>query len=398
MEIMADTFTKVTNVSWFSRIQNSLKGILVGIVLFVASFPLLFWNEGRSVKTAKSLAEGAASVVSIKPDKVDAANDMKLVHLTGPANTDEILTDSEFGISTPAIKLAREVEVYQWKEDEKRETRKKLGGGEETVSTFSYTKVWSSDLIDSGRFEQQEGHANPQEKPFEDTEKMAGHVTVEAFTLSPSLVSEIGPYVSLSVTEESAGKMSEALKPRVKFHNGMYYKGEDQANPQIGDAKITFKIVKPATVSIVSKQVGNTFEPYQTKIGGTIEMLTVGTHSAEAMFEAAQKENVIITWLLRLLGLFLMYAGLNAIFKPLSVLGDVIPLVGTLVGVGTSIVAGLIAFSLSIITIGIAWFYYRPIVAIPLLAVGIGALVGLKMLSKNKAKVPVEAAKASGTA
>jgi len=395
---MSDTFTKVTNVSWFSRIQNSFKGILVGLVLFIASFPLLFWNEGRSVKTAKSLAEGSASVIAIRPNQVEAANDKRLVHLTGFANTDEILTDTEFGVSAPAIKLSREVEMYQWKEDEKRETRKKLGGGEETVSTFSYTKVWSSDLIDSGRFEQQEGHVNPQEKPFQDAEKIASHVTVEAFTLSPSLVSEIGPYVSLSATDETENKMSETLKARVKLHNGMYYAGNDPANPQIGDAKITFKTVKPATVSIVSKQVGNTFEPYQTKIGGTIEMLTVGTHTAEAMFEAAQKENVIITWLLRLLGLFLMYAGLSAILKPLSVLGDIIPLIGTLIGVGISLVAGLIAFGLSIITIGIAWFYYRPIVAIPLLVLGVGSLVGLKILSKNKTQAAPEVPKVPGAA
>ena len=396
---MPDTFTKVTNVSWFSRIQESLKGILIGLVLFVVSFPLLFWNEGRSVMTAKSLAEGAASVVSIKSDKVEAANDMKLVHVTGFATTNETLADPEFGISAQAIKLSREVEMYQWKEEEKRETRKKMGGGEETVSTFSYNKVWSEALIDSQRFENQDGHVNPQEKPFEDVEKIAEHVTLEAFNLSPSLVGSIDPYISLNATEETVNKLSEGLKTRVKLQNGMYYAGNDSANPQIGDVKISFKIVKPATVSIVSKQVGSTFEPYQTKTGGTIEMLTVGVHSAEAMFAAAQQENVIITWLLRLLGLFLMFTGLCMIFKPLSVVGDVIPLVGSLLGMGISIVSGIIAFALSIITIAIAWFYYRPIVAIPLLALGIGALVGLKMLSKSKAKAPSEVPqKVPGTA
>ena len=47
-----DRFTEVTQQSWFSRITGAVKGILVGLVLFVVSFPLLFWNEGRAVQTA----------------------------------------------------------------------------------------------------------------------------------------------------------------------------------------------------------------------------------------------------------------------------------------------------------------------------------------------------------
>ena len=37
--------------------------MLVGLVLIVAMVVLLFWNEGRAVTTARSLAEGAGAVV-----------------------------------------------------------------------------------------------------------------------------------------------------------------------------------------------------------------------------------------------------------------------------------------------------------------------------------------------
>ena len=56
---MPDSMTEVTSQSWFSRIVESIKSVLVGGAFFVLSFPVLFWNEGRAVRTAKSLEEGA---------------------------------------------------------------------------------------------------------------------------------------------------------------------------------------------------------------------------------------------------------------------------------------------------------------------------------------------------
>ncbi len=100
-----NSFTEVTNQSWFSRIGGAIKGIVFGVIIFIVGFPLLFWNEGRAVNRYKALKEGAGVVVSVADDKVDAANDGKLVHLTGLATTEEVLKDNEFGISATAIKL-----------------------------------------------------------------------------------------------------------------------------------------------------------------------------------------------------------------------------------------------------------------------------------------------------
>ena len=37
-----DSFTEVTEESWFERIKNVFWGILIGIVLFIAAFPILW--------------------------------------------------------------------------------------------------------------------------------------------------------------------------------------------------------------------------------------------------------------------------------------------------------------------------------------------------------------------
>src|SRR6185436_7703500 len=96
--------SEVTSVSWFDRIKESFKGILVGLAFFAGSFPLLWWNEGRAVKTEKSLNEGQGAVISVPSDKVNPANNMKLVHLSGKATTSETLTDPDFLISANEIK------------------------------------------------------------------------------------------------------------------------------------------------------------------------------------------------------------------------------------------------------------------------------------------------------
>src|SRR4030043_194786 len=136
-----DRFTEVTSQSWFDRIKSAITGVIFGIILFRVAFPLLIWNEGRAVQTAKSLTEGAGLVASVTATQVDPSNEKKLVHMTSEATTGEVLGDPSFGISVNAIKLRRTVEVYQWKETQTTEEKTKLGGGTERTTTYSYRQT-----------------------------------------------------------------------------------------------------------------------------------------------------------------------------------------------------------------------------------------------------------------
>ena len=57
-EIGGDTNVVVTSRGWFSRIGNSIVGVLFGILLLIGGIVLLTWNESRAVTTERSLAEG----------------------------------------------------------------------------------------------------------------------------------------------------------------------------------------------------------------------------------------------------------------------------------------------------------------------------------------------------
>lgn len=381
-----DSYTEVTEQSWFSRLLDSIKSVLFGIVLFLLAFPVLFWNEGRAVRTARSLEEGAGVVVSVSADRVDSANEGKLVHMTGEATTTETLSDPDFGVSSPAIRLERRVKMYQWQEEKKSESKTKLGGGTETVTTYTYNQTWSPLLIDSSSFKKRDGHQNPRAMPVESQSWTAKKVTLGAFTLSEALVGKLNKAEDLRAGEDAAAALPPAMKKRAKLDQGGYYLGEGSASPAIGDTKVAFQVVRPATVSIVARQIGNTFEEYRAKAGDSILLLTYGTVSSDSMFKAAEEANVFLAWFLRAAGFFMMALGLYLVFNPLVVFADVIPILGTFLGVGIAVFAGLVAAALSLVTIALGWLTYRPLLGITLLVLAGAAIAGLIHLARQRKK------------
>jgi hypothetical protein len=376
--------TEVSSQSWFGRIGESIKSFLVGIVFFIGSFPLLFLNEGRAVRTEKGLHEGAGAVVSVASDHVDAANNQKLVHLTGRATTTETLTDPDFLVASNAVKLRRKVEMYQWEEKSESKTEKKLGGGTETRTTYTYDKKWSDSPIDSSGFKESTEHTNPTAMPYQSRDAQAEHVTLGAFTLTPALIEKMDDYKPVTVNDQNLAQLPEAMKTSLKVHENTFYQGADPANPAIGDARVVFSSVMPSDVSVISKQTGTSFEPYRTTNGMDIEMLKPGVQTSQAMFDTALKQNTVLTWVLRVVGFFVMFLGLVMFFRPITVLGDIIPFLGSMMAFGTGLFAFVIAAALSVATIAVAWIVYRPLLGIGLLAVAIGLTVWLLMKGKKK--------------
>lgn len=207
---MSGDYSEVSSQGWLSRIMDSIKGVLIGLLLFLISFVVLGWNEYNSVTTSNTIAEGRGLVIDVKPDKVEQENDGKLVHFSGKATTDETLTDGDFGVSSEkTIRLSRRVEMFQWKEEVHTKTEKKIGGGEQKVTTYTYTKVWSATPIDSSSFNPKGRQAkeetgvvvaNPP-MPFQSKNYTAGKVTVGAFRLPGELVNKIDKPEPLSVRD-----------------------------------------------------------------------------------------------------------------------------------------------------------------------------------------------------
>ena len=372
-----DTFTEVTSQSWLSRITGSIKSVLTGLILFLISFIVLWFNEGRAVKTAKGLEEGASNVISVASNSYDKNNSGKLIHTTGKIVTEENLKDDQFNITTKALKLKRTVEMYQWVEKTKKKKEKKIGGGEKTTTTYNYTKAWEKSLIESTNFKRPNGHTNPAQFPYASYTKTVSKATIGDFKVTESLLSKIHNFSSYPIASVDSIKHKNTSIFKDTSNNQTVFIGKgNTTTPLIGDVKISFQTVKSnEDYSIISKQTQNTFEPYNTNTGTKIAIVSKGINSAENMFQTAQENNTMLTWILRFVGFFLMFTGLSLMIKPLVVFADVLPFLGNILEFGLSIFTGIISFGLSFITISIAWVVYRPLVGIPLLLTGLGIIV-----------------------
>jgi Transmembrane protein 43 len=386
---MSDVFTTVSSVSWFSRIGQSLKNIVVGFIFMVISIGGLFWNEGRAVKTARSLDEGAGIVKSIDPTKIDAALQGKLVHFSGLIKVDTQPTDPDFGISAPGIRLHREVEMYQWIETKKEEKRKKIGGSEETITTYEYRRDWSAEIKDSSRFERPSGHTNP-EFPITSNTFSVPKGNIGAFEFDSEQLGQFGTGQSLTLApgQEAKAKDVFAGGQPVSIFNNKIYAAKAPTQPFPGDVRVAFGIVPAGQASVVAMQQGTGVDSYRTTNGRGLFLTEDGIVSAKDMFATAKRNNMLLTWGLRAAGLFALFIAFKAIMSIAGVVADVLPIAGSIVGFGTGIIAAALALVIGTITIAVAWFAYRPLVALGALGVGAAVAVALVLLRAKNPKQP----------
>jgi hypothetical protein len=377
---MANLITEVTNQSIFGRIGNSIVGALFGFVLLIGSIVLLFWNEGRAVATAKSLREGAATVIEAPSDNINPANEAKLVHVTGETAVTEPLQDPIFNISETALRLSRKIEVYVWKEKKESKSRDKVGGGKETTTTYSYEKVWAPDLIKSSSFKSADDHRNPTRLEIPKKEFVATNATLGQFRLTPQVIGKVSGDEELDATTDQLSKVSENFESKLKVDGNKFYLGADPANPEIGDEKISFSVLRPGTLSVVAAQSKQSFTPYVTSNEREIELVETGNVSAAQMFAHAQAANRTLTWILRAVGFAAMFFGGMLVMGPISALARIIPFMGSLVELGFALVSFFLSAIVSLLVIAVAWLVYRPLLGIALILVAIACAVMLKRL------------------
>ncbi len=380
-------FVEVTRRGLGGRSKDSIGGVFIGIILVAVGVILLFWNEGRAVKRYKDLKEGAGAVVSIDSSTVDPAMEGRLVHLTGETKTPAPLKDELFGITTPAIRLIRQAEMYQWVEVVKTEEKTKVGGGVEQVKTYSYRTEWKDQLIDSSAFKVTTDYRNPTEMKYRSSSSTAQGVTVAAFKLPDFLVSRIGGAKPFLL--EDLSNASEEVRQTAKLNQGGVYFGANPGSPAVGDQRVTFQVVANGPVSVVAQQRGDSFVSYRTATGGQLDLLESGIVPAADMFQMAQDRNKILTWAIRIGGFVLLGIAFSMILRPIAVLASILPFLGRLVETGTGIVAFLLAGILWSLTVAFAWIFYRPLLGIVILLVTVGliALV-VKRLRKPAALSP----------
>ena len=180
-------------------------------------------------------------------------------------------------------------------------------------------------------------------------------------------------------------------------NNNVLYYGEDPGNPAVGDVRVTFTQGTGGDASILAQVVGDTFEPYKHKNGKQLQVLSMGVHSMESMFESEKAANKAILWLLRIVGIMLVIAALRMVFNILVTLLKVLPPLAKVGELGVNLVTAVVGFIWSLLVILLAWVVYRPVLAIVLAAV-IVALVVFLIRKSKAAPEPAPAAAAAPAA
>ena len=397
-------YQETTKINYGQRLSGSLKGIGGGLILLIAGTVLLFWNEGNFVKTKKSINEAQSVVVKAK--NVNSPNpelDGKLIYGVAKAQTEDFLTDELFDISVNAVKLSRAVEYYQWVEHQKTETRDKIGGGQEKVTTYTYRKEWVKSPVNSAKFKDPEYQsANTIIVDIENKEQVADRVTWGVYELPSFLKNAISGITPAAIQLGSQGKAEweKALQPvtpattdtakavskeYLHISGNTAYFGANHSVPSVGDMRITITYTPPGgDLSVIAQVQGNTFTKYTTKSGKEFSSVKNGIVSAEQMFEGEHKANSIWSWILRVVGLFLIIGGLKSVFGILPALFKVLPFLGNIVGAGVGLVCSVFGFAWSLIIIAIAWLFYRPLIAALFLLIAGAGIWFLKEKAKER--------------
>jgi hypothetical protein len=384
-------YTEVTRTGYGTRLKNSLGGVLIGILMFIGGTILLWWNEGRAVKTSDMLKEGQKNYVEMENPAVKSPDmEGQLVHAVALATTTDSLSDGTFNVGAVAVKLHRTVEYYQWIEHEKTVKKDKIGGAQETTHTYTYSKEWTGSPVISGEFKDPDYQAlNFVYQNLEDASSAAENVSFGAYRLNSSQVGSFHNEQPMAVTldEDLTKQMDKAARDNarafltrgglldlvpdsaaiVHTQGNVVYIGRNPNVPEVGDVRITFTKDMPSKVSLIAKVIGDTFTYYKAKNGYKLDLLYMGENTAEEMFDSEHATNKMILWLLRILGVIIIIAGLRSIVSIVPTLLKVLPFLGGIVETGLGLVCGIIGLVWSLIVIAVAWLRYRPILGISLL-------------------------------
>jgi len=376
-----DSFTERSYTGYGQNIGNSFKGMIFGLALIVGSIILLWWNESRSLKQATALQEMQEKIITLPDTIYNTGYEGQAVLLQGLVKPLNELIDTEFNVKSSGLVLRKNVTMFQWRENKTTHSEDKLGGGTETVTTYDYVQEWSSSAINSSSFKHTSGHQNPPMHYKSHT--FSTNAMLGDYSLDKQMVQRI----SASTPFNGLAQMPEYIGV-AENHQSFLYIGHSTPNsPQIGDVKIHYTYAPSDIYTYASKVLNKSLVPYRTTNGKSFAFVRVGKVEANTIFEEELDANSVLTWILRGVGLFLMFIGFNAIIAPLATLAKVIPMLGDVVGGIGGLFAGILTLILGTFVIALAWFGARPLLSIGLIA---GAVLISFILGKRGKKEEVK--------
>ena len=373
--------TETTRTGFLSNLGRSFMGIPIGIVLFLASFVVIFRTEG-SVNWAK-LSEQATTV---SPETA-GSNAGEFIAVTGPLATTETVGDPMFLNAGAYVTVSRNTEMFAWIEDSQTETRNNTGGSTTTTTTYTYRRDWTSSPSSSASFHNGgescardnggQRCVNPDLTIPSESFSVA-NVQVGAWNIATAgvqggciLGSECRGLPGGTPLELDASLIAPTLVGHTISANQLYLNGQNATAPQVGDVRVSFTVLRPGgTVTAFGKAEGNGLTAAEID-GYTFFRVLSGTRQ-EAV-ETMKFERAAKMWVLRIVGFFMMWFGMQMVFGPLHVIAGILPFLKK----GTTFIVNVVTFPLALVLttitviLGKIFYSWVAIIVVTLLFFGI---------------------------
>jgi len=275
---------------------------LVGGAMLVAGCGILFWNEGRAVRTAAALEEGLRDV--LVPETMDVVfdeNNGALVVVRGALHIQDSLKDEHYGISMPSVKMRKIVQVYQWQESEDSVSTNRDSGDHDAhvEKSYSYATDWVDHHIDSSNFANTLGHHNPHLDSWPANSSLVtnSRVKIGGFLLGSELKQKFTDFKPFTSDFKPANA-------DFKIYAGLYYHSNNLWSPEVGDYRVQFSYAgrHGEEFTVVGRQSGREIRAYQTQAGEELLLLRAGQRGVEEVFSSEHDTNRTATWIYRLAG------------------------------------------------------------------------------------------------
>ena len=339
---MPNSYTQVTRTGFGGRIGKSIGGVFFGLLLFVASFVVLYLNEGRV-----DLSKIAQTATPVSYQSVASDQNGNLVAITGPVSSAQTLGDNLFLKPGNYVAANREVQTYAWVETKSTQTTNNTGGSQTTNTTYNYNEEWVPIVTDSANFAYPAGHQNPQSGVPSQTFEVSS-MNVGVYNIDPSVKLSYSQTLPLSATNILQTNQVTAING-----DALYIPSGATStlqNPQIGDQQVSYRVLPDqATVTVFGKLDGQNITSYYDNSGHELFLMYPG--SRDDAINSLHTQYTIWLWVVRGIGFLMMWFGLGMLFGPILTILSILPILEDVAGIAVFAATFVIALIITIVTI-----------------------------------------------
>ena len=217
--------------------------LAIALLVVIAIVAVVWWSRSphRPAPVSTAHAPAVTTPGTVAADRVDPANEGRLVTVNGMLHADKPVRDAQLGVSADALVLLRSVMMRQWQE-------------KCVAAKCDYTLVWAMQPIDSRRFKTVAGHQNPLRLPFSTARFPADDVRLGAFKIDAALAARATRPIAYPV---GSAQLPPNLAATFRENAGVLYTGADPEHAAAGDLRVSYRIIPSGMARVTGMQSGD---------------------------------------------------------------------------------------------------------------------------------------------